>query len=210
MRRAEAQARLGHAATRRRAHGERDAEVGHHGAPVVQQDVLRLHIAVHDAARVCIVQGVGYVARDAHGIVHTKLRFAIELGPKRFAVDERHHVEQKSVGRAAVEQRQNMRMLQRGGGLDLLHEPLGAEHGGQFRLEQLERHLALVLEIFAQIHRGHAAFAKVAENAVAAGEGGVEAVGVVAHRCTPKRLTICYFLALNSVTPSFLAADISA
>ena len=75
-----------------------------------------------------------------------------------------------------------MRMLQRRRGLDFLHKPLGAEHGGEFRLEQLERDVAIVLEVLAQVHRGHAAFAEPAQNAIAAREGGVEAVGLRGHR----------------------------
>ncbi|MBL0172096.1 MAG: hypothetical protein IPP90_15500 [Gemmatimonadaceae bacterium] len=85
-------------------------------------------------------------------------------------------------GGTAVEQRQDARALQRRRGLDLLHKPLGAEHGGEFGLQELERDLAIVLEVLAQIHRRHSAFAELAENAVAAGEGGVEALGLCSHR----------------------------
>ena len=60
------------------------------------------------------------------------------------------HIEEETIGRARIEQRQDVRMLQRCSGLDLLHEPLGVEHGGEFRLQQLERDLAIVLEIVAQ------------------------------------------------------------
>ncbi len=141
---------------------------------------------MHDATRVRVVQRVGDVARDAHRVIHAELRFAIEFGAQRFAVDERHHVIQESVDRARVEQRQNVRMLQRRGGLDFLHKPLGAEHGSQLRFEQLERHLAIVLEILAQVHGGHAAFAEVAQDAVAAVEGGVEALGLRGHNITDR------------------------
>ena len=41
------------------------------------------------------------------------------------------------------------------------------EHGREFRLKQLERDLAIVFEIVAQVHRGHAAFAEMVENAIA-------------------------------------------
>ena len=68
-------------------------------------------------------------------------------------------------------------MLQRGGGGDLLHEALGAQHGGQFGLEHLDRDLALVLEILGQVHGGHAALPELALEAVAVGEGGGEARG---------------------------------
>jgi len=41
-------------------------------------------------------------------------------------------------------------MLQRRGGLDFLDEPVGAEHGGEFGLQDLDRDLAIVLEVLAR------------------------------------------------------------
>ena len=48
-------------------------------------------------------------------------------------------------------------MLQRRRGLDLHHEPLGAEHRGEFGLEHFDRDLAIVLEVCGEIDRGHPA-----------------------------------------------------
>ena len=72
-------------------------------------------------------------------------------------------------------------MAQRRGGLDLLHEALGAEHGGELGLEDLDRDLAIVLEVFGQIHGGHAALPERALDAVAVGQGGDQAVGSTRH-----------------------------
>ena len=71
-------------------------------------------------------------------------------------------------------------MLQRRRGRDLLHEPLGAQHGGELRLEDLERDLALVLDVLGQVDGGHAARAELALDGVAVGEGVAEAL--VMHR----------------------------
>ncbi len=38
-------------------------------------------------------------------------------------------------------------MLEIGGGGDLLHEPLGAEHGGEFGQEDLDGDVAVVLDV---------------------------------------------------------------
>ena len=62
-------------------------------------------------------------------------------------------------------------MLQRRGRPDLLHEPLGAEHGGELRLQHLDRDLAIVLQVLGEIDRRHAALAELALDAVAIGEG---------------------------------------
>ena len=61
-------------------------------------------------------------------------------------------------------------MLQVGGGLDLAQEPLGADDGGQLGPQHLERHLAVVLQVLGQVHRGHAARAELPLDAVAVGE----------------------------------------
>ena len=71
-------------------------------------------------------------------------------------------------------------MAQRRCGLDLHHEALGAEHGGQFRLQHLDRDLAVVLQVLGEVHRGHAAGAELALDAVAVGESDRQA-GKVGH-----------------------------
>ena len=44
-----------------------DPEVGDHGMAFVQQDVLRLDVAMHDVVPVGIVERVGDLGRDPHG-----------------------------------------------------------------------------------------------------------------------------------------------
>jgi hypothetical protein len=72
-----------------------------------------------------------------------------------------------------------------GGGLDLLHEAVGAEHGGQLGPEDLEGDLAVVLQVRAEIDGGHAALAELALDAVAVGEGSLEAFGDLAQGAPP-------------------------
>ncbi|MCX5763709.1 MAG: hypothetical protein NTU67_03655 [Gemmatimonadetes bacterium] len=71
-----------------------------------------------------------------------------------------------------------MRVLERGRCFNLLHESLGAEHRGEFGLEQLQGDLAVMLHIVAQIDGRHPAFAKLALDAVAAGERAVQAINL--------------------------------
>jgi len=56
-----------------------------------------------------------------------------------------------------------------------LDEALGAHDGGQLGPEHLQGDLAVVFQVLGQIDRCHAALAKLADNAVAALEGGVQA-----------------------------------
>jgi len=68
-------------------------------------------------------------------------------------------------------------VLQIGGGLDLGQEPFGTDHGGQLGPEDLDRHLAVVLEVLGEVHRGHAALAQLPLDAVAVCQGDSEACG---------------------------------
>ena len=58
-------------------------------------------------------------------------------------------------------------MLQVRRGLDLGQEPLGAEHRGQLRAQDLERDLAVVPEVLGEVDGRHAAGAELALDAVA-------------------------------------------
>ena len=113
-----------------------------------------------------------------------ELPLAVEPLAERSPLDERHHVEEEPVGVARVEQREDVRVLERRGGPDLEHEPVGAEHGGELGPQHLDRHLAVVLQVVGQIDRGHAALAELALEPVAVGEGGGEAGRDFAHRTT--------------------------
>jgi hypothetical protein len=49
---------------------------------------------------------------------------------------------------------ENVRVLQPSDGLDLAPEAIGAENGGQLRMQNLERHMTAVLPVAREIHRG--------------------------------------------------------
>ena len=88
-----------------------------------------------------------------------------------FTCVARMHVEQEAVGHTAIEQRQDVRMLQRRRGLDFHNEALAAEHSGAFGLVHLDRDLAIVLQVFGEINGGHTTGAEFTVEAVAVGEG---------------------------------------
>jgi len=137
--------------------------------------------SVDDAVSVRVVERVGDLACNANRFVYAELRFPVELIAQRFAFDVRHHVVQEPVGRAGIEERQDVRVLETGGGLDLLDEAVATEDGGQLGLEDLDRDLAVVLQVFGEVDRGHAARADLMLDAVAVLEGAGDAVGDVSH-----------------------------
>jgi hypothetical protein len=85
------------------------------------------------------------------------------------------------VGLTAVQQRENMRMLQTGCGADLAQEALAAEGGAEVRMEHLDRDVAVVLQIVREVHGGHAAGAEFPVESLALREGAGQPVSDVAH-----------------------------
>ncbi len=69
--------------------------------------------------------------------------------------------------------------------LDLAHEALGAERGRQLGTQNLDRYLAAMLEVLREIHRGLRTAAQFPLDAVAVGEGGLEASYEVFHATRP-------------------------
>ncbi len=61
-------------------------------------------------------------------------------------------------------------MLQVRRRLDLGQEALGTDDGGQLGLQDLERDLALVLEVVGQVDGGHPALAELVPDDVAVGQ----------------------------------------
>ncbi|HEX9894208.1 MAG TPA: hypothetical protein VGA78_09810 [Gemmatimonadales bacterium] len=94
------------------------------------------------------------------------------------AFHERHHVEDGPVDLAGVEQRQDVGMLQVGGGGDFLEKPLRSDDGGQLRPHHLERDPALVAQVMGQVDGGHATRAELTLDAVAVGQRRVVDQGI--------------------------------
>ena len=157
-----------------------DAEVRNERLAIVQQDVLGFEIAMDHAVAVCVIEGAGNRHGDAHRLVHRKLFFAIDAMPQRFALDERHDVEQQPIGFARIEQRKQIGVLQIRGDADLAEEAFDAEDGAELGAQDLERDVAGVLDVASEIDRGHAAAADFPLYGVAVGEGGTE-LGDVVH-----------------------------
>ena len=67
-----------------------------------------------------------------------------------------------------------MGVVQAGGNLDFAQEAIGAEGRGELGAEDLYRDLAMMLQVFSEVDRGHAAHAEFAQQPVAIGERGSE------------------------------------
>ncbi len=166
----------------------------------MQQDVLGLDVAVDHAVAVGVVERARHLARDPDRVRHRELLLPREPVAERLPFHEGHDVEEKlgdwaigrfgdwTAGDPRIEQGQDVRVLQRGGGADLGEEPLGADHRGQLGAEHLDRHLAVVPQVLGQVHRGHPAMPQLPLDAVAVGKGAGEPGGDGDHRVKMQRL----------------------
>ncbi len=162
-------------------HRQRDAEVRDERAAVVEQNILRLDVAVDHAMPVRVVERARHLARETHRVVDRELMLAGEPGAKRLPFDVRHHVEEQPVRVAALEQRQDVRVLELSRGLDLGEESLGAERRREVRMQHLDRDVAIVLEVVREVDRGHPSRAELALDEVAIRQGPGEARNVAGH-----------------------------
>ena len=74
----------------------RDPEVGHERVAVGQEDVLRLDVAMHDGAPVCVRERGGHLAQDAHDVRDRQLPLAIEPCTQALPLHVGHRVEQRA------------------------------------------------------------------------------------------------------------------
>ncbi len=170
-RRAEAHAGFGHPGTAGAADRERNAEVRHQGLSVVEQDILRLDVAMDHAMAVGIVECARHLRCNPDGIGDGELGLAGEPVAQALSFDERHHIEQKAVGLARIEESQNMRMLEVRRGLDLGQEALRPDDRRKLRAQHLQGDPAVMPDVMRQVDGGHAAGPDLALDRVPAGEG---------------------------------------
>ena len=91
----------------------------------VQQDVARLHIAVHDSVSVGVRQRLRYLRGDAEGLVDPELGVSLETSLQGLPGDVRHDVVEQPTRLAGLEQRQDVGVLQLRFDLDLAEKPVG-------------------------------------------------------------------------------------
>ena len=137
------------------AHRERDTEVGEHRNAVVQQDIFRLDVAVNHTLGMRVVERRGDLTHDARYVLDRKATFLIHPLPKRATAHVGEGVIQQVSGAPGVEQRHHIRVIQLGGQADLGQETFPPQHSGELGPQDLECHLALVLQVCRQVDRGH-------------------------------------------------------
>ena len=155
--------------------GARDAKVGEHRLPrAVEQDVLRLHVAVDQTARVRVRQRVRERARDRHDRVERELRLALHPVSQRSARHVRQHEVQLAVVLSRVEHGDDVRVAQLVGVADLPQKAVAGYRLNELGAQNLDRDRFVPLRIAGQVDDRHAAAPEFAPDGVAAGNDSLE------------------------------------
>ena len=127
-----------------------DTEIRHQRVARVEQDVGRFDVAVNHVAAVGIAQRVRHLARDLERLGHRELPFAEQALAQRLTLDVGHDIVKQPVGLIGVVERQDVRVVEPGGDLDLAEETGCPDIRGDIGSKHLHGNGALVLEVVGQ------------------------------------------------------------
>src|SRR2546426_622228 len=171
-----------------RGDGARDPEVAYDRVARFKQDVFRLDVPVDYVMTVGIAQGVGHFASDLERVVEGQLLLPTQPVPQRLAFDVGHDVIEATVSLARVMKRQDVRMGEPSGDLDLAQEALGPDGGAKLGAQDLERNGPVVAKVVGEIDRRHSPAAEFALDRVTPGEGDLKAAQLVCQDRKSTRL----------------------
>ena len=124
-----------------------DPEVGQNRFTSLEQDVLRFDVPMDDAVLMSASQGSEDVTSHPYGVLQRETPLTVQSLAERFAFDIWHCVPELAGGLARVEEREDVWMTEFRGESDLEEKPLGSKGRRQLRMQDLERHRTLVLQI---------------------------------------------------------------
>ena len=138
--------------------GPGDPEVGDEGATVPgEEDVLGLDVAMDHALPVGVLERLRRLTRDADRVRDRERRVSAQALAEALAVHVRHREPELPGRLAGVEYRQDVRMLEPGGRLDLAQEALRPELRGALPAQDLERDWPPVPHLVREVDRRHPA-----------------------------------------------------
>ena len=150
--------------------GARYAEVREQRVPIGEENVLRLHVAMHEPLAVREIETGADFLRDAQRVFQRQLPRLGQTLAQRSSRDVGLHVIEQSSGFARVDQRDDVRVSQLGSNADLAQKTIGAEAGRDFGSQDFDRDLSPVLLFFGEVHRRHSAAPQLPLDGIAVGE----------------------------------------
>ena len=163
----------------------RQTEIRHIDATfLIDQDIRALDIAMNGAALVGVRQRAGGRAQDGHHDDERQGALTLDDRIEGLSLDELHHDIVKPTRFSDLIDRNDVRVIQRGGPTGLPPQPLGdGASGGTSRQHHFERHRAAQRRIDGLEHGSHAAATTLAfylilaaHNAAQLGEKGILAL----------------------------------
>jgi hypothetical protein len=157
--------------------GTRDAEVGHDRAAraALDEDVLRLDVAVHDAACMRVGQCPRHLPQHAHRIGRRQCAAVPDAIAERLAIHVAHGEEGEAADLVGAVHRHDVGMRELRGHARLAQESL-ARVGllGERGRQHLEGHLPVEAFVAGEQHDAHAATSELALDVVLPAEGGTQ------------------------------------
>jgi hypothetical protein len=114
---------------------------------------------VHHTAFVRVGQRAGDVAQNADHFRNRQRATATQSCAQRFALDERHRVIRNAVDLTRCEERNDLRLLEARGQLNLTSEPVDVHAGHEIGVQHFHHHLASERRLLRHEDAGHAATA---------------------------------------------------
>src|SRR5688572_26550836 len=153
-----------------------DSEIGEKRVPVGEENVFRLHVPMHEAVAVCVIEAVADFSRDADRFVEDQLLFALHQVSKRSTGHKWCDVILEALCLARIDQRNDVRMRQARCDSNLAKETLGSDRNADVLPQNLDRDLTLMLALFGEVNYRHAPAPEDALYRVAVAESAGEAV----------------------------------
>ena len=139
----------------------------------IDQDVLRLQVAVDDALVVGSFEGGAHLAGEFEGAVEGEASFVVDQAGKIAAFDEGHGDELDAADVAQIVYAEDVLLRDLAGQQELLFEALhGLRIGGQLGTDEFEGDGAAEFVVVGLVDGAHAAFAEQGLDAVAGAERG--------------------------------------
>ena len=158
-----------------------DPEIRQHGAPVRDEHVARLYVAMHHPFLVRRAQGVQQVAAELADVLERQ-RAVQQPGGEGVAREVIHLVVRHAVGFGGGVNGNDVRMAERGEDLRFLTEPLRRQRRVQLGANDLDRHQPVELSVAGEEYGTHAAARQLALDVVAPRrEGGPHALQPGGH-----------------------------
>jgi hypothetical protein len=161
-----------------RSDGPGNPEVGQHcpATALLEQDVFRFHIPVHQPRLPCRLQGIGQVEDDALNISWIQRSLALQPLPQALPGDIVHDIVEQACRLTCRMHRHDVRMPEPRDHPGLGQKPLGnGRVSGKLGMDDLDRDRPVQRQVGGQEDHPHAARPQLALEPVLAAEGGLEA-----------------------------------